>query len=291
MAYKMPTKETTYERGDNGIGRIRFSSNSDKVQVVVNVEVEKDQFVTKKFLLDKDNCPDNIDVARNGKEWMIQMSSQGDKLMSFRPVQGAFVCTTKEFASKKDSEPAPKLKEVDFKKKDGKRVKYEYQYFTVILEVLEPPKLAGLTFPLVLHYNLAEFVNDSNSVVGFSMGGKYTEQLKEYMTVSGILDDTYHPMKYSDNVLPLFQKIALREARSFQVTVKEGWIVPGSLIEFDSPDNDDMTFDETEEANPVKSESTATEDEIDLEFDDDEELASAEFEPDDEDDGSAPDLD
>jgi len=281
MAYKMPVKESVFERGDSGIGKIRFSTNSDKIQVVVNVEVEKDQFVIKKFLLDPENCPDNIDVARNAKEWMVQMSSQGDKLMSFRPVKGAFVCTTKEFAAKKDSEPTPKLKEVDFKKSDGTRIKYDYSYFTIILEIVEPEKLAGVTFPLVLHYNLAEFVDDSSSIVGFSMGGKYTEQLKEYMIVSGILDDKYHPMKFSDNLLPLFQKIALKEARNFQVTIKDGWVVPGSLIEFDSPDIDDTTFDESE-IDPATDENV----ESDVEFEDDnlEDVGQLDFEPDNEDD-------
>jgi len=88
-------------------------------------------------------------------------------------------------------------------------------------------------------------------------------------------------MKFSDNLLPLFQKIALKEARNFQVTIKDGWVVPGSLIEFDSPDIDDTTFDESE-IDPATDENV----ESDVEFEDDnlEDVGQLDFEPDNEDD-------
>ena len=242
MVYKMPVKQGTFERGDSGVGKVRFSKDGNKVQIKISVPSGKDEFVEKTYQLDKDDCPDNIDLARNAKEWSLQMSSQGDRLMSFRPVSGAFVGKTLEFASKENEESTPKSKDVDFVK-DGKHIKYTYEYFTVILEIQEPEKFKGITVPLVMHYNLGEFIDDGKSVIGFSMGGKYTEQLKEYMIVSGILDEKYHPMEYKDNILPDFQRIALHEDRPFQFTMKESWIVPGSLIPYDSPDEEDLPFD------------------------------------------------
>ena len=271
MTYKMDRKQANYERGDSGVGKIRFSTNGQKVQITLNVPVGKDQFEEKIFKLDRDNCPDNIELARGSKEWQIQMSSDGTKLMSFRPVQGVFVVKTESFASRENEEPAPKHKDVEFVK-DGKKQSYSYDYFTVILDILEPEKFAGLTLPLVLRYQFGEFVKDGKSITGFSMGGKYTAQLEEYMIVSGILEDAYQPMEWKDNLLPTMQRIALHEDRKFQVTVKDGWIVAGSLIPYDSPDEEDVPFDEDEVTTTTPTPAFTTTD-----FDDLEEM---EFEPD-----------
>ena len=243
--YKMERKQGTFERGDSGVGRIRFSTDKKNVQVIVNVAIgnpKDENFEQHSYTLSIDDCPDNILLARNAKEWMLQMSSDGKKLLSFRPVKGSFVVKTKEFAAKEGEEPAPKVKEVSFQKA-GKTVEYHYEYFTVILEIDEPKEYKGLTIPLVLRYQFAEFVHDSKSVIGFSMGGKYTDALEEYMLVAGILSDTYYPMEYKDNILPTLQRIALHEDRKFQITVKDGWIVPGSLMEIDNPDETDIPFD------------------------------------------------
>ena len=176
------------------------------------------------------------------------MSGQGDRIMSFRPTRGVFVVTTQSFASREGEEPAPKSKEVDFVK-DGKHIKYTYDYFTVILEIVEPDNYKGLTLPLILRYQFAEKVINGKSILQFSMGGKYTDQLEEYMLVSGMLDDKYWPIEYKDNLLPSLQRIALHEGRKFQVTVKDGWIVSGSLIPFDEP-VEEIPFDETEVTEP-----------------------------------------
>lgn len=254
MVYKPERKQQTFERGDSGIGKIRFSTDGKKVQVVLNVPNGKDQFTEKKYVIDTSDCPDNILLAKNAKEWMIQMSGQGDKIMSFRPVRGVFVVTTKAFASKEGSEPTPKNKEVDFYK-DGKHIHYNYDQFTVLLEILEPEVYKSLVIPLILHYNFDEIVKNGKSYVQYSMGGKYTEALDEYCEAAGIQEDKYWPMEYKDNILPNLQRIALHEGRKFQVTVKDGWIVPGSLITFDEPVNE-LPFDNADADESVFEDTT-----------------------------------
>ncbi len=91
MVYKPERKQQTFERGDSGIGKVRFSTDGQKVQVKINVPAGKDKFEEKTYVLDRDACPDNILQAKNASEWMLQMSGQGDKLMSFRPVRGVIV--------------------------------------------------------------------------------------------------------------------------------------------------------------------------------------------------------
>lgn len=247
MSYKMSTKRTVYERGDAGIGRIRFSTDGKKVQVKLQVAVGKDKFEERTYAINRDNCPEYIGLAKNAKDWMIQMSGDNHKMLSFRPAQGVFIVKTQSFSSKEGEEPVAKLKEVNFVR-DGKQVNYSYEYFTVILEIVDNEQFNGVTLPLILRYNFAEVIKDGKSFVGFSMGGKYTQQLEEYMLVAGLLEEKYHPMTYSDNILPALQRLALREDRKFQVTVKDGWIIPGSLIPYDdAADNDDMPFDESED--------------------------------------------
>lgn len=270
MVYKPERKQQTFERGDSGVGKIRFSTDGKKVQVVLNVPNGKDQFTEKKFVVDASDCPDNILLAKNAKEWMIQMSGQGDRIMSFRPVRGVFVVTTQSFASKEGDEPTPKSKDVDFEK-GGKRIKYSYDYFTVLLEIVEPEIYKGLTVPLILHYNFSEKVYEGKSILQFSMGGKYTDALEEYMLASGMLEDKYWPIEYKDNVLPNLQRIALHEGRKFQITVKDGWIVSGSLMPFDEPVNE-IPFDETdaetfEDVEPSDDPPFQADDEIDFEPD------------------------
>lgn len=274
MTYNMPTKQSSFERGDSGLGKIRFSTDGKKVQVVLKVKTGKDTFEERKHILDVSACPDNIEQARNAKEWFISMNSDNTELFSFRPAQGHFMARTKEFASGNNEEPAPKTKDVRFVK-NGKTQEYSYEYFTVLLEIVSPEEYKGIVVPLVLHYNLGEYVQDGKSIIGFSMGGKYTEQLKEYMLVAGILEDKYQPMDYKDNILPDMQRIALHEDRKFEFTLKEGWILPGSFISEQSVEDDDLPFDVDPEEIEQRLEQVTNGSSSD-EFEDDDEI---DFEP------------
>ena len=245
----MPIKQGEFERGDSGIGRFRFSADGKKVQVILDVP-RGDTFERKEFIVDRDNCPDNISSARKAEIWKINMSSRGDRVMSFYPATGSFVVTTNGFVSREGEEPTPKTKFNRFVQK-GKKVEYSYELFTVLLSVVEG-ELKGFEIPLFLRYNFAEFVENGKSIAGFSMGGKYTSQLEEYMSVAGILDTKYQPMLWSDNLLPFMQRIALHENRKFVVTVKNGWVVNGSLIPYDEPKESVPWNDEQEIPNPIE---------------------------------------
>jgi hypothetical protein len=272
--YKMQTASGNFERGDSGAGKIRFSTDGLKVQVLLKVRVGEDTFDEKKYLLDiKEDCPENIGLVRDSgiKEWKISMNKEGNKLLSFHPLNGHFSFKTKEFASAKDADPAPK-------EKIGKaRTGHEYTYsiFTVFLDIVKPENLRGITVPLVLRYRFAETIVDGKSVVCFSMGGKYTDELKEYMIASGCLEDKYHPMPYKDNILPDLQRIALYENREFEATIKDGWIIPGSLIASD-PDEDEMPFD-VDEVTEIESSTPEFEEKV-TGFGD--EIPFGDFEPD-----------
>lgn len=275
MVYKPERAQSNFGRTEYGIGKIRFSTDQTKVQVVLQVPDGKDKFTEKKYVLDIDACPDNILLAKNAKEWSISMSSQGDKLMSFRPVNGVFVGTTKAFASKEGEEPTTKTKEVDTVK-NNKRIHFSYEQFTVLIEILEPENFKGLVYPLILHYNIKEKpLPNSKSTWQYSMGGDYTDALEEYMLVAGLLEDNYKDMEYKDNMLPQFQRIALHEGRKFQFMAKNGWIVTGSLMPFDEPKNE-IPFDNAD-ADESVFEDTTDFDADDAPFQDGDEI---DFEPD-----------
>ncbi|MBU2685751.1 MAG: hypothetical protein KKF27_21125 [Gammaproteobacteria bacterium] len=251
MTYQPRTK-SSYVKGDNGIAKVRFSTDHKKVQVVFMPQEEGQQ--GKSIILDRDACPDNLQPG----EWMVNISGLGDKMLSFRPVIGNFVVTTKSFASAEGEEPKPKTKDVKFEKA-GKVHEYSYDYFTVLWEILEPEKYKGIEVPYMLRYHFEPDEFEGKQVVAYSKGGsKYTDYLKEYLNVAGVWE--YGVLEWKDNVLPDLQKRILHTGVKFQITMKEGWVVPGSLLPYDEPDaeNDDMIFD-AEEAEKALSRATPEE--------------------------------
>ena len=116
MTYKMPVKQGQFDKGWRGIGKIRFSTDGNKIQVVMQAKIGKDKFEQKDFRIEREDCPDYIEIAHRikGKEWMVNVSKEGDKLRSFHPAIGSFTFKTQSFVSKKDEEPAPQLMQVEY---------------------------------------------------------------------------------------------------------------------------------------------------------------------------------
>jgi hypothetical protein len=272
---KMDRASSQFAGGDRGIGRILFSNDGRKVQVKMTVKKDKVE-EEKKFLLDIDNCPDNIALAKKAKLWAVRMNQAGDKLLSFTPAMGNFIVKVKSFPSKEGEEPKPKLDENYLQ-----RWNTSIEKFLVMLEIVEPKELKGLEIPYFLRYQFAPKQTKEGTIAQFSMGGKYTEELESFMDATGLLDDKYMPYKYVDNLLPLFQRNALHEDRKFQVTLKDGYVLQGTILPLDDPE-EDVTFDDfdepVEELNERIDEITTSTDEIPFEVD--EEIESEDGDPD-----------
>lgn len=258
MAYQPKTK-SNFVRGDSGEAQVIFSKDHKKVQTILHIK-QGEETVEKKLIFDRENTPENL---RPGK-WMISVSGQGDKIMGFRPVIGNFVVTTASFASAEHEEPKPKTKDVSFEK-GGKKQEYSYEYFTVLLNILEPEKYKDIEIPYTLRYHFEQDTYEGKEVVAYSKGGsKYTDYLKEYLNIAGAWD--LGPLPYKDNVLPDLQKRILHADKKFQVTMKDGWVVPGSLIPFDEPEESEVPFDVDDAATTsTPAPSFDTTDEIDFE--------------------------
>jgi hypothetical protein len=228
-----PKTKSNFVRGDSGVAKVRFSTDKKKVQVLLS----REDGSTKEFRLDSEDCPANLVAG----EWVVNMTGQGDKMLSFRPVNGHFVFKVKAFASQEGKEPEPKVKDVSFVK-DGKKQEYSYEYFTVLLTILSPDKYDGMDVPYVLRYHFQEDTYEGKPVVAYSKGGsKYTNALKEFLAITGAWE--LGPMPYKDNILPDLQKRILHADRTFEGTLKDGWIIDGSLIAMAEPDETDVPFD------------------------------------------------
>lgn len=191
--------------------------------------------------------------------WYVQLSNDESEIFSFHPWSGSFKGTVLEFASKDGEQPTPQIKKVDFNTKDGKHIKYEYLRFTVLIEITEPKKYAGITLPYLLAYNFLEAKDDQGrSIVGLMSKGNRTKDLAEFLRITGA---DQKPMKWSDNILPGLQRRILHVAKEFNFIIKDGWI--DTLYEENEPEVEDLDWDENEEESAPEPE---TDGEIELDW-------------------------
>ena len=259
-----PKVEPKYKDGERGEAQVK----GNKKTIKMRFEKSKNTFSFRRTRATKN--------LRPGR-WYIQLSGDESEIFSFHPWSGSFKGRVKEFAAKDGEVPVPKTKNVDFTKDDGTHIKYQYQYFMVILEVIEPTKLAGVTIALRLNYNFLEAKDEQGrSIVGLMSTGARTKDLGDFLKIAGA--DT-KPMKWKDNILPVLEKRILNADREFHFIVKEGWI--DTLYTMDEPvtedeaDWDDSDDEVEEESAPEPKKEDAVpdnddEDEIDWELSEDE---------------------
>ena len=196
------------------------SASGDIVRGTANVLISKDGQKVKVDFLDneldskvllREACPDEL---RKGK-WVVSLTEK--KMLSFHPVTGAYRVRVKEFTHKEGEEPSPKT----YTGKFG-----DYKKFTVLLEVING-EAKGVTIPLFLSYNFAEGeeVDAKGRKVWCydpGMRSSYTEQLHEFLDLSGVLD--LGPMAYEDNLLPAFYRRIHHANKTFNVVLKDGYV-------------------------------------------------------------------
>ena len=251
-----PKVAPTYESGERGEAQVKGNRETIKLRFTESKKVYK-------FRRTKDTAK-----LRPGR-WYVQLSGDESEIFNFHPWSGNFKGHVSGFAAKEGESPAPRVKEVDFTDKAGKHIKYDYQYFIVLLEILEPKQFAGVTLALRLNYNFLGAKDDEGrSIVGVMSKGSRTRDLAEFLRITRA--DT-KPMKWKDNILPTLEKRILLADRPFMFIVKEGWI--DTLYEADTPVEEDADWDNEESPSNEMLEKSAPdkdEDEIPWEMDDDE---------------------
>jgi hypothetical protein len=246
--YRPKRVEPQYDQGERGHAQVRYKGK----YILVRFDETENVHKFRKLKKYKKMTPGKWNVRLNGDE---------TEIYSFVPVSGNFKGKVSSFVGGDDG-PQPKTKYVDFHKKDGTHVKYDYDYFTVLIEILEPEKQAGVEVPYILRYNLLE---DEDGMVGLMSKGSRTKELAEFLDLAGAWNRG--EMEWSDNVLPEFEKRILRADQPFHFLMKDGWI--DTLYEADEPEEADDWEDPEEVAEdtpePKKEVATDEEEEIDWE--------------------------
>lgn len=232
MAWKPKRSASTDFNNTSGIAKVQVKGNKVGVWFTET---------NKKFVFKAGDCPDNIQDG----EWFVSLSNNDDGIWAFRPVKGHFKGKVTKFAAQEGEAPTPKVRQVSFTKENGKKVEYEYEYFTAIISISEPKRFAGIDVPYTLRYNFQEGDEfEGKPVVEYSHGkSKYTDQLDDFMEITGAWDRG--PMVYEDNILPALEKRILREGKQFQFIVKNTWvdnIFPDSAFGEDEDDLGNVTI-------------------------------------------------
>lgn len=217
MAYKPNKLSTEYRRG---IALVRRAKNAPQVQI--QFEDEENAYV-----LNIKNCPS---VVLSGR-FNCTLNGDKTKLLAIYPPDGMFKVRVDGFAHKDGEPPAPKT---------FVGAQWSYQYFTALLEIAEGGE-TGMIIPAVFRYHFGE----DNGVVAYSHAkSKYTAMLDDFCSIAGAWERG--EMKYQDNILPMLEKRILRENRTFNILMKDGYL---NTIFADTRviEEDDVELDLTEE--------------------------------------------
>lgn len=206
-----------------------IQTKSNKVRLVPN---DSDR---KPLIFSKSNCPDGIVPG----EYLVQISDDEKSILNHRPLNGQFKLKFVKFAGKDGEKPTPKAK-------SGKGGG-EYFTFTPILEIVDGD-YEGLQFPYTLYYKFDEVEIDGKACAAVKGSGTGADKVIEFLELTGI--DDHAPFPWRDNLLPGFEKIALRENRRFLGVAKKGWIamlMAGGISKPTSDDSDDFEADVPDE--------------------------------------------
>ena len=249
--YRPPRVSGEFKKGENGEAQVRLSKDKKKLQIRFKETGNKYNFRRTK----------EIGQLLPGRSWFIQLNSDETEIYNFHPWAGQFTGKVQGFASKEGESPAPSVNDRSF---EGQ--KYQTVDFTVIIEITEPKKVAGITIPYFLRYNFREYENEEGkSEVGLAAKGARTKQLVDFLDITNAW--AQGPMKWKDNVLPAFEKRILRQGVEFNFIVKGGWI--DTLFSSSEPEVEDADWEDEEEGEPIKEE-VVVDDEEEIEWEMDE---------------------
>lgn len=216
MAYTPPTAPPAYDK-IQAPGLVQIKDNE---VLVMLFEPEKD---VKKFRISRDKCPSYVKKSRSKDDyWMLDVAANGSRMNSQRPMDGMFDVRVKEFAHRNNADPQIRINQ-----------QYGSKSFVVILEILSGYE-KGMTIPFILPFFFApveEMVNDQKfTVVGWENHPKSSKMpiLQDWAKYTGLFERG--PIKWSDNVLPVFAKRVADNNRGFRVVLKDGWVT--SLMSF-----------------------------------------------------------
>ena len=227
--YTPPKVSGEFVRGEQGKAQVRIKNKTTFVRFDKTGNVHK-------FKRTRD-----IAKLKPGV-WFIRLSGDETEIYSFQPFSGNCVGKIESFVAKEGEEPRPRVK--DYEGRDGKKG-YSVTSFTVLVEIVEPEKYAGITIPWNLRYNFREAKDGDKSVVGLPDRGRHSKTLEEFCDITGVWKQG--PMEYSDNVLVEVEKRILRQDRQFNFIIKNGWI--DTIYEAEEPvDEDDWEEESAEEA-------------------------------------------
>jgi hypothetical protein len=230
MSYKPQTKKGEgLFGGPKGIAKLQLNKDGSKVKFTLDGK----EYVISEF-------PEYIKEAG---DYFVRLSNDADEILSAHPANGMFKVKVNRFPAPEGEEPAPKTREANW---EGKA--YSYQYFVVLLDVLDPAKYKGIQIPLTLRYHfdaITEEVGEKEvDVVGYAHPkSKYTNLLMDFCDATGVWNKGAMP--YKANVLPMLAKRIANEDKTFSIVVKDGW--PVTIFQLDvedkyTPDTEEMPF-------------------------------------------------
>jgi hypothetical protein len=194
--------------------KIRFQLRERKWDRATNTE----SFVTHKGTINRSDCPEAVRKLIRAGIWYVSVGKDLDKIYTVRPVKGVFSVKVSHFSRAEGQPPAPK---------DKVGVQFPYQYFTVILKIVEGDE-AGMEVPYTLRYHFTsetEYAKDGSkrTVLAFDHAkSKYTPPLMDFLDAAGAWENGAMP--YKDNVLPMLEKRILEQGRTFQVLLDDGQV-------------------------------------------------------------------
>lgn len=207
------------EKRNTGLAKVELHPSKPLVKVTLKVVDKEGTEEIKKFTLNKEDCPDYIRAGT----FLVSMSADGKKMYSMRPSAGVFKFKVKDFVAPKDKEPVPQTKTSQGKGGSGA---FSYQTFMVNFEIVDGEN-KGMVVPGSFSYNFQEGKDEVlgkgiQSVAEISHPtSKFTATLIELLEVTGVMKKQ---IPWKENLLPLLQKMMLKEDRIFSGSVKKGWI-------------------------------------------------------------------
>ena len=237
-----PKKISSSFDGPRGIAKVRISKDGQKVQVLFQESEDS-------YILKRENCPDELIPG----EHSVSLNKDANEMFSFHPANGSFRGKVLEFASQENQDPVPKTS----------RGQYPFEYFTVRLKIVDPEEYKGITVPLSPRYHFGE---DDEGNTGFMYpNSKYTPLVEDFCEYAGVWNRG--PVKWKDNILPTLEKRILREGKTFQFVIKDGWVT--TLFKDDKADDEEAPWEEDGEefADAVADDDNYNEDEENWEVD------------------------
>lgn len=188
---------------------VQISPDKSKVRYVRILddgteETDKDTGKVVATIIPRKNAPDGIFPGKH----VVQLSQDEKSIVNFRPFAGQFPAKFSRFGGKEGEVPVPKQKQG----------KYGiFLVFTPLFEIVDGP-YKGVTVSYQLMY---VFQEGDNGLTEFSSYGERAKQTEEFLdTVIGIFD----PPKFTDNLLPLFHKMAKKADKTVGLIIKKGFV-------------------------------------------------------------------